>query len=178
MRLYRLLGLSATGIPWLVDGRIESEKVGEAGIVEPTLIAVLHDLAWLLPRTIDAQAERDPRLDSLPRSELEIMRLLVRRPGLTVGEVARELGLQRTNASTGIRALVRRGLLASQRDEFDGRVARLTPTALAIRYRDLREQAWAAALDERLEGLGEEERARILACAGPLQALAAALARE
>jgi DNA-binding MarR family transcriptional regulator len=152
--------------------------VQAGGAAERTLIAALHDLAWLLPRTIDAQAEQDPRLDALPRSELEIMRLLVRRPGLTVGEVARELGLQRTNASTGIGSLVRRGLLASERDELDGRVARLTPTPLAIRYRDLREQAWAAALRERLEGLPEEERARILACAEPLQTLAAALARE
>src|ERR1700722_957844 len=155
-----------------------SSRGGEAVTVERTLTPALHDLAWLLPRTIDAEAERDPRLDSLPRSELEIMRLLVRRPGLTVGEVARELGLQRTNASTGIRALVRRGLLASERDALDGRVARLTPTALAVRYRDLRERAWAEALEERLGARGEEQRARILACAEPLQALAAALARE
>ncbi|HTU30048.1 MAG TPA: MarR family transcriptional regulator [Solirubrobacteraceae bacterium] len=158
-------------------GRSKS-KLGEAGAIERTLIAALHDLAWLLPRTIDAQAEQDPRLDSLPRSELEIMRLLVRRPGLTVGEVARELGLQRTNASTGIRALVRRGLLASERDPLDGRVARLTPTPLAIRYRDLRERAWATALQERLAAVGEEERVRILECAEPMRALAAALARE
>jgi DNA-binding MarR family transcriptional regulator len=152
--------------------------MGEDGAVQRTLIAALHDLAWLLPRTIDAEVEQDPRLDALPRSELEIMRLLVRRPGLTVGEVARELGLQRTNASTGIRALVRRGLLASERDALDGRVARLTPTALAIRYRDLREQAWAVALEERLAAVGAEERARILECAEPMRALAAALARE
>jgi DNA-binding MarR family transcriptional regulator len=158
-------------------GRSSSNE-GEAANVERVLIAALHDLAWLLPRTIDVQAEQDPRLDSLPRSELEIMRLLVRRPGLTVGEVARELGLQRTNASTGTRALVRRGLLASERDALDGRVARLTPTALAIRYRELREQAWAAALEERLEAVGAEQRERILACAEPLQTLAAALAHE
>ena len=152
--------------------------MGEAVTVERTLIAALHDLAWLLPRTIDARAEQDPRLDSLPRSELEIMRLLVRRPGLTVGEVARELGLQRTNASTGIQALVRRGLLASGRDALDGRVARLTPTALAVRYRDLRERAWAAALEERLRTVGKAERTRILGCAEPMRALADALARE
>ena len=150
----------------------------ETSTIERTLIAALHDLAWLLPRTIDAQAEQDPALDSLPRSELEIMRLLVRRPGLTVGEVARELGLQRTNASTGIRALVRRGLLSSERDPLDGRVSRLEPTPLAIRHRDLRERAWAAALKQRLGALAEEERARIMACAEPLQALAAALGRE
>jgi len=155
-----------------------SSTAREGATIERALIAALHDLAWLLPRTIDAQAEQEPGLDSLPRSELEIMRLLVRRPGLTVGEVARELGLQRTNASTGIRALMRRGLLASARDALDGRVSRLTPTPLAIRYRDLRERAWAAALQERLATLAEEERTRILACAEPMQALVAVLARE
>jgi DNA-binding MarR family transcriptional regulator len=143
-----------------------------------TLITVLHDLAWLIPRTIDLQAERDPRLDSLPRSELEIMRLLARRPGLTVGEVARELGLQRTNASSGIRSLVRRGLLVFGRDADDGRISRISPTDLAIRYRDRREDAWARALDERLRALSDDERERILACGEPLQSLAAALARE
>jgi|SRR5579875_126941 len=153
-------------------------EAADAAAPERALIAVLHDLAWLLPRTIDAQAERDPRLDALPRSELEIMRLLVRRPGLPVGEVARELGLQRTNASTGVRALVRRGLLESERDSRDGRVARLIPTALAIRNRDLRERAWAEALEERLASLPEKERARILACAAPLRALAAVLAPD
>jgi DNA-binding MarR family transcriptional regulator len=153
-------------------------KAADVVTAERTLITALHDLAWLLPRTIDVQAGQDPGLDSLPRSELEIMRLLVRRPGRTVGEVARELGLQRTNASTGIRALVLRGLLASERDELDGRVTRLTPTPVAIRNRDLRELAWAAALEQRLGALGEEERERILACAEPMRALAALLARE
>ncbi|MCW2986771.1 MAG: hypothetical protein JWR63_4341, partial [Conexibacter sp.] len=48
------------------------------------LAVVLQDLAWLLPRTIGAaELEREP----LPLSELEVMRLLVRRPGLSVGEV-------------------------------------------------------------------------------------------
>ena len=161
-----------------MDGSTSTSGNVRAATRARTLGAALHDLAWLLPRTIDVQAERDPRLDSLPRSELEIMRLLVRRPGLTVGEVARELGLQRTNASTGIRALMRRGLLASERDSDDGRVSHVTPTELAIRYRDLREHAWAEALGNRLDSLHDEEREQILACAGPLQALAATLARE
>ena len=65
------------------------------------LAVTLHDLAWLLPRTLDPQAEAE--LDVLPGSELEVMRLLVRRPGLSVGDVARELGLQPSNASAAVR---------------------------------------------------------------------------
>src|ERR1700751_2216074 len=64
-----------------------------AAMEEPTptdLAVVLHDLAWVLPRTIGR--ERDPR-HLLPASELEIMRLLVRRPGLSVNEGAAGLRL-------------------------------------------------------------------------------------
>jgi DNA-binding MarR family transcriptional regulator len=145
---------------------------------ERALAAALHDLAWLLPRTADVDAERDPRLRPLPASELEIMRLLVRRPGLTVGDVAGELGLQRTNASTSIRTLIGRGLLQSARDPEDGRVVRLSPTTLATEQRDVREQAWGTALAGRLQRLSTGDRTRLLAAAEPLRALASMLAAE
>lgn len=142
------------------------------------LVVALHDLAWLLPRTIDAEVAGQPGLGRLPASELEVMRLLVRRPGLTVGEVARELGLQRTNASAAIRTLRARGLLARAHDARDGRVVRLEPTARAIANREAREEAWAAALQRRLAALPREERERVLACAGPLRLLADTLALD
>ena len=138
------------------------------------LAVVLHDLAWLLPRTLDLDAEGGA--DSLPPTELEVMRLLVRRPGLTVGEVARELGLQRPNASAAIRTLIGRGLLRRARDEADGRVTHLTPTTQAIENRDRREAAWGAALAARLDGMAPEQAARVLRCAGPLRVLANELA--
>lgn len=69
----------------------------------PTELAVvLRDLAWLLPRTIGR--EPDPG-HVLPASELEIMRLLVRRPGLSVNDTAAELRLAPANVSTALRAL-------------------------------------------------------------------------
>ena len=138
------------------------------------LAVVLHDLAWLMPRTIDAREATG--LDALPLSELEVMRLLVRRPGLTVGEVARELGLQRTNASAAIRTLIGRGLLQRARDASDGRVARLTPTPRAIENRDRREAVWGEALSERLSALDPAVAARVIACARPLRLLADVLA--
>ena len=146
-----------------------------------TLAVTLHDLAWLLPRTVDVEAApvgagAGAELDALPTSELEVMRLLVRRPGLTVGEVARELGLQRTNASAAIRTLIGRGLLQRARDTDDGRVARLTPTPRAIENRDRREAAWGTALAARLDELGSARAAAVYACAEPLAELARALA--
>lgn len=136
------------------------------------LAVVLHDLAWLLPRTLDAQVTSPP----LPTSELEIMRLLVRRPGLTVGEVARELALQATNVSSSLRALLARGLLERRRDESDGRVARLYPTAQAIANHEARERAWGDALESRLAGLPRTDADRMLRSAQPLRLLADVLA--
>lgn len=140
------------------------------------LAVVLHDLVWLLPRTLDAEVALDPDLDQLPASELGVMRLLVRRPELTVSAVARELGLQRTNASAAVRSLIVRGLLERVRDGRDGRVARLRPTAAAIANRDRRERAWAQVLGLRLGRLPAPERERILASAPALRRLLEELA--
>jgi DNA-binding MarR family transcriptional regulator len=135
----------------------------------------LHDLAWLLPRTVDPEAEAN--LDGLPGSELEVMRLLVRRPGSSVGEVARELGLAPSNASATVRALIARGLLERRADPDDGRVSRLEPTPRATEIRRRREQAWARALEKRLERLSAADARRLLASGPALRALAGELGR-
>jgi DNA-binding MarR family transcriptional regulator len=137
------------------------------------LAVALHDIAWLLPRKLDPWAEVG--LDQLSASELEVMRLLVRAPGLSVGEVAQELGLQPSNASATIRGLMARGLLERKPDERDGRVSRLTPTARAQAIRRQREEAWGVLLGARLRKLPPEDVATLLAATESLEALAAAL---
>jgi DNA-binding MarR family transcriptional regulator len=133
------------------------------------LAVVLQDLAWLLPRTIGAaELERE----RLPLSELEVMRLLVRRPGLRVGDVATELGLHGPNASAAIKALLARGLIERRRDPDDGRVARLHPTPRAIASRDQRETSWGTALRDTLRDLDPDEVSALLAATPALRALA------
>jgi DNA-binding MarR family transcriptional regulator len=139
------------------------------------LAVVLQDLSWLLPRTIGK--ERDPG-QTLPASELEVMRLLVRRPGLSVNEAAGALRLQPANVSTTLRALEARGLLERRRDPGDGRVVRLHPTPAALRHRRDQEAAWAEALDRTLQALPEASADRLRAAAPALSALIAELARE
>ncbi len=142
----------------------------------PTELAVvLHDLAWLLPRTIGREA--DPG-QALPASELEIMRLLVRRPGLSVNDTAAELRLAPANVSTALRALEARGLLERRRDPADGRVVRLHPTEAALAHRSDQEQAWGTALAQALAALPKADAKRTLAATGSLRALAAVLGRE
>jgi DNA-binding MarR family transcriptional regulator len=136
------------------------------------LAVVLHDLAWLLPRTIGR--ESDPG-QLLPASELEIMRLLVRRPGLSVNDTAAELRLAPANVSTALRALEARGLLERRRDPDDGRVVRLHPTAGALAHRRDQERAWGKALAQALATLPQADARRTLAATRSLRALAAVL---
>jgi DNA-binding MarR family transcriptional regulator len=140
------------------------------------LAVVLHDIAWLLPRTIDPWAEAG--FDPLPASELEVMRLLVRAPELSVGEVARELGLQPSNASAAIRGLMARGLLERRRDARDGRISRLVPTERAQTIRRQREAAWGELIRARLRRLAPEDVAALVAAAEPLRSLATNLAAD
>jgi DNA-binding MarR family transcriptional regulator len=137
------------------------------------LAVVLQDLAWLLPRTIGAA---ELQREALPLSELEVMRLLVRRPGLSVKEVAAELGLHGPNVSAAVRSLAARGLLDRRRDPDDGRVTRLFPTRRAISTRDRREDGWAAAMAAALDDLSPADAAALLAAAPALRALADRLA--
>jgi DNA-binding MarR family transcriptional regulator len=133
----------------------------------------LHDIVWLLPRTLDPEAEAG--LEPLPSSELEVMRLLVRRPGLSVGEVARELGLRASNASAAIRGLLARELLERRPDMRDSRITRLAPTAKAETIRRRREEAWGELLRARLRRLPPEDADRLLASVDSLKALAGEL---
>jgi DNA-binding MarR family transcriptional regulator len=137
------------------------------------LSVVLYDLAWLLPRTIGVEAARR---DPLPASELEVMRLLARRPGLSVTDVARELGLQQSNVSTAVRGLVARGLLERRADHGDGRVVRLHPTVAAMKAREERERAWGQALAEAVSEWPTEASADLLAAVPLLQHLVEQLA--
>lgn len=137
------------------------------------LAVALHDLAWVLPRTVDAQVEES--LESLPPSELEVMRQLDRQPGLSLGEVAEELGLQPSNASATVRSLALRGLVERRPDENDGRVTRLIPTDEASRSRQVRERAWGRRLQRELEALPAEQARALTAAAPALRALAAQL---
>src|SRR3954447_25780771 len=120
------------------------ERVARQPKSSQELAVALFDLAWLLPRTL---ATEEQRRDSMPPTELEIMKLLVRRPGLSVTEVARDLGLQPSNVSTAVRSLGERGMIERRTHENDARVGRLHPTKLAVRSRRSREQAWGRSLE-------------------------------
>ena len=137
------------------------------------LAVALHDLAWVLPRTVDAQVETDS--SRWPPSELAVLRQLDRQPGLSLGEVAEELGLQPSNASATVRSLALRGLVDRQPDDKDGRVTRLFPTEEASRHRQVRERGWGERLARELAGLPEDQARALIEAAPGLRTLAAQL---
>lgn len=137
------------------------------------LAVVLHDLAWLLPRTIGATAAK---AEPQPPTALEVMRLLSRRPGLSVNDVARELGIAANNVSTAVTSLEGQGLLERRRDPVDGRVARLHPTPAAMDARARRERAWGQAMRDALAAVPAEEAALLVAATPALHRLADLLA--
>src|SRR3954451_5389829 len=136
------------------------------------LAVVLYDLAWVLPRPVGVDdAKRDP----IPPTELEIMKLLVRRPGLSVTEIARDLGLQPSNVSTAVRSLSQRKMVERRTHAGDARVGRLHPTAAATRNRRAREEAWGVDMERVLANLSADDRRRLREAVPALRSLAEAL---
>jgi DNA-binding MarR family transcriptional regulator len=112
------------------------------------LLTVIGPLRRALRREVRRGLPDDP----LPTSQAELLRLVRLQPGIGVREAAQQLGVAANTVSTLVNQLVAAGLLRRGRDPVDGRAARLELTARAGRrvalWRDQREQALAAALDE------------------------------
>jgi DNA-binding MarR family transcriptional regulator len=70
----------------------------------------------------------DPRLRG---AEVELLRLVVARPGVGISEAAKDLGLAANSVSTLVNQLARAGYLVRETDPADRRAARLLPTDAA-----------------------------------------------
>lgn len=82
----------------------------------------------------------------LTQSQAELLRLVGRRPGISVRESAAELSLVPNSASTLVSRLVTDGLLIRTVDDADRRVGRLALTESAQRVADESRAARRAAL--------------------------------
>lgn len=96
------------------------------------------------------QSDRPVLLSSLNGSQLELVRLVRRRPGVSVADAAEELRLAPNTVSTLVGQLTESGILLRLADESDRRVARLELADDTRRkvdaWRDRRVVALAAAL--------------------------------
>ncbi|MFI6493091.1 MarR family winged helix-turn-helix transcriptional regulator [Streptomyces sp. NPDC050564] len=111
-------------------------------------------------------------------AEVELLRLVVARPGIRVSEAAKELYLAGNSVSTLVNQLVRDGYVIRETDPADRRAALLLPTPAAdARLRDWRQRR-AALVRRQMARLDEADRAALEAALPALRKLAANLHEE
>jgi DNA-binding MarR family transcriptional regulator len=118
---------------------------------------------------------RPAELAELTGAQLDLVRLVRRRPGISVAEAATELRVAPNTVSTLVRQLTNEGMLVRRVDSSDRRVARLelTPDVArrVLRFRDRRVALLASAFAE----LEPAERRQLRATVELMQRIAARL---
>lgn len=134
------------------------------------LVGVLRPIRRLLRSGMAA-----PRLRG---AEVELLRLVMARPGIGVSDAARELYLAGNSVSTLVNHLARDGYLTRETDPADRRAARLLPTEAAeARLRDWRERR-TALVRSQVARLDEADRKALEAALPALRNLAENLHEE
>lgn len=146
----------------------------DASTHQRELASVLRDLAWTIHRLAPEVAGLDP----LPTTELAVVKHIQASPGITVTELARELGMQQSNVSAAVRELVGRGLVARERSPADRRVTRLVPTEKSLAAKESINTVWSGTIRTAMTRLSHEQITAIEAASGALQALDEALHDE
>ncbi|AMW08419.1 MarR family transcriptional regulator [Streptomyces qaidamensis] len=117
----------------------------------------------------------DPRLRG---AEVELLRLVVVRPGIGISDAAKDLGLAANSVSTLVNQLARAGYLVRETDPADRRAARLLPTTAAeTRLRDWRRRR-AELVRSHVARLDEPDRRALQAAVPALRKLADTLHEE
>jgi DNA-binding MarR family transcriptional regulator len=147
---------------------VESESFPEA----------LADALAGVQRLIRRRLRSGTAAPRLRGAEVELLRLVVARPGIGVSEAAKELYLAGNSVSTLVNQLARDGYLNRETDPADRRAARLLPTQAAdARLHDWRERR-TALVRRQVARLDEAERAALEAALPALRKLAVNLHEE
>ncbi|MFE9442352.1 MarR family winged helix-turn-helix transcriptional regulator [Streptomyces sp. NPDC006602] len=91
----------------------------------------LADALVGVQRLIRRRLRRDMPDPRLRGAEVELLRLVVDRPGIGISDAAKELWLASNSVSTLVNQLSRQGYLERETDPADRRAARLLPTPAA-----------------------------------------------
>lgn len=94
----------------------------------------------------------DAEVEHLTAQEAHVMRHIDTHPGVTPSDVARVTGLQRSNLSTALRALERRGFVERRADPHDARGINLFPTDRAAENLERLRTQWANQMRSALGG--------------------------
>jgi DNA-binding MarR family transcriptional regulator len=141
----------------------------------PTGAPVAGDLIEAILRIrrgVRRQLRRDWPYSPLTESEVELMRLLIDRPGGTrVAEAADALALAPNTVSTLVRRMVDDGLVVRGADPLDARAARLELTPSARRRIADRRDRRRHTVEEAMAQLDRDQRRAIEAAVPALRAL-------
>lgn len=132
------------------------------------LAAELFSVVGRFRRQLRRSAGRGFESAQLTESQAELLRLVGRRPGISVSVAAAELGLVANTASTLVSKLAADGLLVRTVDTTDRRVGRLQLTEPAQQMVDASRAARRAVLSE---VLNELDNSQIAALADGLEVL-------
>lgn len=117
-------------------------------------------------RRVAGRSFEDKRLTE---SQAELLRLVGRKPGTSVGDAAIELGIAANTASTLVTQLAHRELILRTPDPADRRVGRLALTPLAQDAADQSRARRHRVIAEVLDELTPEQRAALTAGLGVLE---------
>ncbi|GAY17199.1 MarR family winged helix-turn-helix transcriptional regulator [Mycobacterium sp. shizuoka-1] len=114
------------------------------------------ELADLAEAILGVGRELRMRIDTdvvpLTAQEAHVMRHIDHHPGATPSDVARATGLQRSNLSTALRGLERRGFVERRTDPNDARGVNLFPTDRAAQNLERLRRQWADQMSRALGG--------------------------
>jgi len=108
--------------------------------------AELADLVLIISREIQFRGYSDERAVPLSPSEGMVMRYLQHEPAAPPSRIADATGLQRTNLSTVLGGLERKGLVERRTDPGDGRGVTVHTTELGRTNYALVRREWATAV--------------------------------
>ncbi len=108
--------------------------------------ADLADLVLIIAREIQFRGYADEQAIPLSQSEGMVMRYLVSDPGAPPSHIAAATGLQRTNLSTVLLSLERKGLIERRAAAGDRRGVTVHPTDRGIANYALVRREWATAV--------------------------------
>ena len=129
------------------------------GVVETRteLVPEVFAVVGRFRRQLRRSAGRGFDATGLTEAQAELLRLVGRRPDISVTQAAAELGLAPNTASTLVSKLASDGLITRAVDSDDRRVGRLRLTAAAQQIADASRAAGRAALSEVLDELDPDQ---------------------
>ncbi|MET7512237.1 MarR family transcriptional regulator [Streptomyces sp. NPDC005480] len=133
-------------------------------------------LTWTLHRALRQRQTPPSGEAARPLAQVEVLRLIDSRPGISVRDIAQTLGMQPNNVSTLVTHLHRDGFLERRQNPQDRRFVELHPTGKMIAAGGEVNDSLQKEIGSVLAELSPEAVERITAAVPDLWDLAAALA--